>query len=100
MDLTFQVRRTVDAGAVAEALSQGGFDVAPPVITQKDAKTFNSTIQAEWREHESKGTDIRSTEAATSQNMETSRHQAHPSDANVHKGDPRHDQIAGGVASR
>ena len=100
MDLTFQVRRTVDAGAVAEALSQGGFDVAPPVITQKDAKTFNSTIQAEWREHESKGTNIRSTEAATSQNMETSRHQAHPPDSNVQKGDPQHDQIAGGVASR
>ena len=56
LDLAFQVQRTVDAGAVAEALSKAGFDVSPPVTTQKDGKTFDSTIQAQWKERSPKST--------------------------------------------
>ena len=38
----------MDAGVIAEALSQGGFEVAPPVTTQKDSKTFDSILEANW----------------------------------------------------
>jgi hypothetical protein len=48
VNLRFQVQRPVDAGVIAEALSQGGFDVSQPATTRKDATTFESTIQAEW----------------------------------------------------
>lgn len=48
VDLDLQVRSPVDAGAVAAALSAAGFATDPPVTLQKDAKTFTSTIRAEW----------------------------------------------------
>jgi hypothetical protein len=51
LNLTFQVQHFVEAGIVAEALSQGGFDVSQPATAQKDAKTFESTIQAKWRKN-------------------------------------------------
>lgn len=53
LDLTFQVQHFVEAGTVAEALSQGGFDVSQPATTQKDVRTFESTIQATWRKKDS-----------------------------------------------
>ena len=48
VEIDLQVRRPVDAGVIAEALSQGGFEVAPPVTTQKDSKTFDSILEANW----------------------------------------------------
>ena len=48
IDIDLQVRRPVDAGVIAESLSKGGFEVAPPVTTQKDAKTFDSFLEAKW----------------------------------------------------
>ena len=52
LDLTFQVQHFVEAGVIAEALSQGGFDVSQPATAQKDAKTFESTIKATWQDRE------------------------------------------------
>ncbi|MAI33747.1 MAG: hypothetical protein L7W43_11800 [Rubripirellula sp.] len=57
LNLTFQVQHFVDAGVVAEALSQGGFDVSQPATTQKDAKTFESSLQAKWRKDSSANTN-------------------------------------------
>ncbi len=48
VDLDLQVRSPVDAGTLASSLSSSGFDVKPPVTTQKDAKTFESTLEAVW----------------------------------------------------
>ncbi len=48
VSLDLAVRSPVDAGAIATALSAGGFSVDPPVTTQKDAQTFSSTIKAKW----------------------------------------------------
>ncbi|MGI9474027.1 MAG: hypothetical protein ACR2NZ_20980 [Rubripirellula sp.] len=48
VDLDLQVRSPVDAGALATSLSNAGFDVEPPVTTQKDAKTFDSVLEANW----------------------------------------------------
>ena len=48
VDIDLQVRSPVDAGALATSLSSAGFVVKPPVTTQKDAKTFDSVLEAEW----------------------------------------------------
>ncbi|MEM8666502.1 MAG: hypothetical protein AAGG48_03245 [Planctomycetota bacterium] len=48
VDLELQVRSPVDAGTLASRLSTAGFIVKPPVTTQSDAKTFDSTLEAEW----------------------------------------------------
>ena len=48
VDLDLQVRSPVDAGAFATSLSQAGFQVEPPVTTQKDSKTFDSVLEANW----------------------------------------------------
>jgi hypothetical protein len=48
VDLDLQVRSPVDAGALASSLAAAGFVVKPPVITQKDAQTFDSLLEAEW----------------------------------------------------
>jgi hypothetical protein len=48
VDLDLQVRSPVDAGALATSLSSAGFDVKPPVTQQKDAKTFESLLEAQW----------------------------------------------------
>lgn len=46
--LELQVRSPVDAGTLASEIAAAGFDVKPPVTTQSDAKTFDSTLEAEW----------------------------------------------------
>ncbi len=66
LDLTFQVQHFVEAGIVAEALSQSGFDVSQPATAQKDAKTFESTIQAKWRQIVSASTNQAAEAAAVS----------------------------------
>ena len=66
LDLTFQVQHFVEAGLVAEALAQGGFDVSQPATAQKDAKTFESTIQARWRQNPSANANQASEGAAIS----------------------------------
>ncbi len=48
IDLDLQVRSPVDAGALATSLSSAGFEVKPPGTTQKDAKTFESLLEAKW----------------------------------------------------
>ena len=48
VDLDLQVRSPVDAGALATSLSESGFEVEPPVTTRKDAKTFDSILEANW----------------------------------------------------
>lgn len=48
VDIDFQVRVPTDAGKLAIALESAGFDVKPPVTTQKDAKTFDSLLEAIW----------------------------------------------------
>jgi type II secretory pathway component PulL len=48
VDLDLQVRSPVDAGELATSLSSAGFEVKPPVTTQKDAKTFDSLLEAQW----------------------------------------------------
>lgn len=48
VDLDLQVRSPVDAGAFATSLSEAGFQVEPPVTTQKDSKTFDSVLEANW----------------------------------------------------
>jgi hypothetical protein len=48
VDLDMQVRSPVDAGVLATSLSAVGFDVEPPVTTQKDAQTFDSVLEARW----------------------------------------------------
>ena len=48
VDLEFQVRAAVDAGALATALESHGFEVEPPVTTRKDATTFDSVLEARW----------------------------------------------------
>ncbi len=48
VDIDLQVRTTVDAGALAGALEENGFEVEPPVTTRKDARTFDSTLEARW----------------------------------------------------
>jgi hypothetical protein len=48
VDLDMQVRSPVDAGVLATSLSSAGFDVEPPVTTQKDARTFDSLLEAQW----------------------------------------------------
>ena len=70
LDLTFQVQHFVEAGIVAEALSQGGFDVSQPATAQKDAKTFESTIQAKWRQNLSASTNQASEGAAVSSTVQ------------------------------
>jgi type II secretory pathway component PulL len=50
--LDFQVRDTVDAGALAESLGAAGFEVEPPQTTQKDAKTYDSVLKAKWTSRE------------------------------------------------
>ncbi len=49
VDLDLQVRTTVDAGTLANALESNGFEVQPPVTTRKDAKTFDSVLEARWK---------------------------------------------------
>ena len=66
LDLTFQVQHFVEAGLVAEALARGGFDVSQPATAQKDAKTFESTIQARWRQNPSANANQASEGAASS----------------------------------
>jgi hypothetical protein len=73
LDLTFQVQHFVEAGIVAEALSQGGFDVSQPATAQKDAKTFESTIQAKWRQIVSASTNQAAEGAAFSSRAEQSK---------------------------
>ncbi|MGI9468550.1 MAG: hypothetical protein ACR2OA_15640 [Rubripirellula sp.] len=73
LDLTFQVQHFVEAGIVAEALSQGGFDVSQPATAQKDAKTFESTIQAKWRRNVSASTNQPSEEPAVPNVVEPSK---------------------------
>ncbi len=48
VDLDLQVRNPVDAGALATSLSSAGFDVKPPGTTLKDARTFESLLEATW----------------------------------------------------
>ena len=48
LDVELQVRSPVDAGTLASHLSAAGFVVKPPVTTQSDARTFDSTLEAEW----------------------------------------------------
>lgn len=47
-DLEMHVRTPVDAGKIATALASAGFQVDPPVTTQKDTRTFTSSIRARW----------------------------------------------------
>ncbi len=103
LDLTFQVQRTVDAGAIAEALSQAGFDVSPPVTTQKDAKTFDSIIQAQWQERDSAGTNRSpQTQSNPVENQERpqSLHTPKASDWNSDPDNSRHHNHAREFASR
>lgn len=48
LDLDLQVRSPVDAGTLASHLSAAGFAVKPPVTTQSDARTFQSSLEARW----------------------------------------------------
>ncbi len=48
VDLDLQVRVPTDAGKLAMSLESSGFNVKPPVTTQKDAKTFDSVLEATW----------------------------------------------------
>ena len=48
VDLEMQVRTAVDAGAWPTALESNGFEVEPPVTTRKDARTFDSVLEARW----------------------------------------------------
>jgi DNA-binding MarR family transcriptional regulator len=48
LDVELEVRSPVDAGTLASHLSSVGFRVKPPVTTQSDAKTFVSSLEAEW----------------------------------------------------
>ena len=48
VQLELQVRTAVDAGALATALKSHGFEVEPPVTTRKDARTFDSVLEASW----------------------------------------------------
>ncbi len=48
LDVELEVRSPVDAGTLASHLSSVGFSVKPPVTTQSDAKTFVSSLEAEW----------------------------------------------------
>ena len=48
VDLGLQVRVPTDAGKLAMSLESAGFDVKPPVTTQRDAKTFDSVLEAIW----------------------------------------------------
>ena len=49
LQLDVQVRNLRDAGLLATALAEQGFDVAPPGTNQKDADTYESTLVASWR---------------------------------------------------
>jgi hypothetical protein len=44
-----QVQRPVDAGSIATALAAIGFDVKPPITTQRDTQTYDSTIEAVFK---------------------------------------------------
>lgn len=78
MELTFQVQHFVDAGVIAEALSQAGFEVSQPATAQKDAKTFESTIQAKWNDGISESTHKSSGEQAVpSQDQDGNSQTAH-----------------------
>jgi hypothetical protein len=46
LSLDVQVQRPVDAGSIATALAAIGFDVKPPITTQRDSQTYDSTIEA------------------------------------------------------
>ncbi|MGB7325362.1 MAG: hypothetical protein WBD31_10865 [Rubripirellula sp.] len=48
VDMDLLVRSPVDAGKIASAIAEAGFQVNPPVTTQKDAKSFVSAIEATW----------------------------------------------------
>ncbi|TWU58096.1 hypothetical protein [Rubripirellula reticaptiva] len=53
VDMDLVVRSPVDAGKIASAIAAAGFQVNPPVTTQKDAKSFVSAIEATWLEEPS-----------------------------------------------
>ncbi|TWT52716.1 hypothetical protein Pla22_03420 [Rubripirellula amarantea] len=48
IDIELQSLSPVDAGRVAEALSQFGFAMKPPITNQSEDGTFNSQIRGNW----------------------------------------------------
>ncbi len=48
VDVDLEVRNPVDAGTMADALASSGFEVKPPGTTQKDARTYESVLEATW----------------------------------------------------
>lgn len=48
VDLMIQVKNPVDAGRIATAISQAGFEVDPPGTRRVDEQTFESDLKATW----------------------------------------------------